>query len=326
MKTYSARILGGSGFIGTRFAHLLTEQQIPFRIGDLRPSQDFPDLWSKCDVCQHEPLTEFVRGADAIVNLAAAHRDDIRPLSLYHETNVKGAEEVCNAARKAGIQKIIFTSSVAVYGFQPFPVDETGPFEPFNEYGRTKLQAEAVYRAWADEDPSRTLVILRPSVVFGEGNRGNVYTLVRQIATGRFRMVGQGKNIKSMAYVGNVAAFLMNALTSPPGTVILNYADGPDMDTQTLVHLIRGCLNQPGPVRRIPKPAALAGGYLFDMVAQVTGQKFPISAIRIRKFCENTQVRAERIATSGFTPPYTLREGLVRTIQFEFQQEATIPD
>jgi GlcNAc-P-P-Und epimerase len=326
MVTYSARILGGSGFIGTRLAHLLAEKRIPFRIGDLMPSQDFPDLWSRCDVCRQDTLTEFVRGADAIVNLAAAHRDDIRPLSLYHETNVKGAEEVCNAARKAGIQRIIFTSSVAVYGFQPFPVDESGPFEPFNEYGRTKLQAEAVYRAWADEDPARTLVIVRPSVVFGEGNRGNVYTLVNQIATRRFLMVGQGKNIKSMAYVGNVAAFLLHALTLPPGTVILNYADGPDMDTRTLVHLIRDCLNQPRSVRRIPKSAALAGGYLFDIVAQLTGRTFPISAIRIRKFCENTQVRAERFAQSGFVPPFTLREGLVRTIQFEFLQKAAIPD
>ncbi len=297
---------------------------VPVRIGDLRPSQAFPELSSCYDVRRQETLTELIRGASAIVNHAAAHRDDVRPLSLYAEINVQGAEQVCAAAREAGIQKIVFTSSVAVYGFQAFPVDENGPFEPSNECGRTKLQAEGVYRAWAAEDQSRTLVIVRPSVVFGEGNRGNVYTLVKQIATGRFLMVGQGKNIRSMAYVGNVAAFLMHALTLGPGTVIFNYADGLDMDTRTLVELIRSCLNQSGSLRRVPKIAVFAGGYLFDIVAQLTGRTFPISAIRIRKFCESTQVRAKQIAQSGFVPPYTLRDGLTRTIQFEFPQKSAI--
>ncbi len=321
-----AVILGGAGFIGTRLAELFNEQNIPVRIGDIRQSEAFPALWTECDVRRQETFNELLCGADAIVNLAAAHRDDIRPLSLYHEINVRGAEEVCSAARKAGIQRIIFTSSVAVYGFQPFPVDESGPFAPFNEYGRTKLQAEEVYRAWADEDPSRTLVIVRPSVVFGEGNRGNVYTLVKQIATGRFLMVGRGENIKSMGYVGNVAAFLTHALTLGPGTAIFNYADGPDMETRALVELIRDCLHQPGSVPRIPKLAAFAGGYLFDAVARLTGRTFPISAIRIRKFCESTQVRAERVAQSGFVRPYTLREGLARTIQFEFPKDPAIPN
>src|ERR1035437_8205823 len=65
-----------------------------------------------CDVRQHESLSELARGASSIVNLAAEHRDDVRPLSRYHETNVQGASQVCLAARNAGIQKIVFTSWV----------------------------------------------------------------------------------------------------------------------------------------------------------------------------------------------------------------------
>jgi nucleoside-diphosphate-sugar epimerase len=311
-------VLGGSGFIGTRLAALLKEQRAPFRIGDLRPSEAFPDLWTECDVRRGESLSEIVQGADAIINLAAAHRDDVRPLSLYHETNVQGAEQVCQAARGAGIRKIVFTSSVAVYGFQPVPVDESGPFTPFNEYGKTKLQAEGVYRAWAAEDPGRGLVMVRPTVVFGEGNRGNVYNLLHQVASGRFLMVGPGKNIKSMAYVENIAAFLIHVLALGPGTHTFNYVDGPDMDMNTLVAFIRGCVHQQGRLSRIPKPVALAGGHLLDAVARLTGRTFSISAIRVRKFCESTQFLADRVVQSGFVPPYSLREGLARTIQFEF--------
>ena len=164
-------VLGGSGFIGTRLGGLLRERGVPFSIGDIRESEVFAELWRRCDVCELDSVREVVKGAETIINLAAEHRDDVRPLSRYHEVNVDGAARVCEAAREAGVKRIIFTSSVAVYGFQPRPTGEQGPFEPYNEYGKTKLAAEAVYKAWAEEDPSRSLVIVRPTVVFGEGNR-----------------------------------------------------------------------------------------------------------------------------------------------------------
>jgi nucleoside-diphosphate-sugar epimerase len=254
----------------------------------------------------------------SLVNLAAEHRDDVRPLSRYHETNVEGASQVCLAARHAGIQKIVFASSVAVDGFHPYSVDESSPFAPFKAYGKTKPEAEGDYRAWAAEDPSRTLAILRPTVVFGEGNRGNVYDLLHQIASGRFLIVGSGNNVKSLAYVGNVAAFLIHTLSQGPGMHIFNYVDGPDMNTRDLVEHIRRCLGRPGITPRIPRPVALAGGHLMDVLARLSGRRLPISAIRVRKFCESTQFSADLAAQSGFTPPYSLSESLARTIQFEF--------
>ena len=176
----------------------------------------------------------------------------MRPLSRSQETNVEGAARVCDAARENGIRRIVFTSSVSVYGFQPRPVDESGPFAPFNEYGKTKLEAEGVYRAWAAEDAARTLVIVRRTVVFSEGNRSNVYSLIHQIASGRFLMVGAGENIKSIACVGNVAAFPAHTLSLGPGGHIFNYIDGPDKKTRELVDQIRRGLGHAGAIRHTP--------------------------------------------------------------------------
>jgi nucleoside-diphosphate-sugar epimerase len=313
-------LLGGSGFIGTRLAALLIQRGVPVRIGDLRRSEAFPQHWVDCDVRKPESLAQCVSGARAIVNLAAEHRDDVRPLSRYYETNVDGATNVCCAAVNAGIQSIIFTSSVAVYGFHPYAVDERCPCEPFNEYGKTKLAAETIYRAWSAENMSRSLVIVRPTVVFGEGNRGNVYNLLRQIAARRFFMVGSGYNTKSMAYVGNVAAFLLYALSLGQGEQIFNYVDGPDMTTKQLVEHGQSCLRQTANIRSVPRSVALAGAHAMDLIARLSGRNFPISAIRIRKFCENTQFTAKRTIESGFRPPFTLSEGLARTIQFDFPE------
>jgi nucleoside-diphosphate-sugar epimerase len=312
-------VLGGSGFIGTRLVGRMIELGRNPRIGDLQPSQAFPDRYLPCDVRKADTLRTVLSGAGALINLAAEHRDDVRPISRYHETNVEGARQVCQAATEAGIQKLIFTSSVAVYGFQPFPVDESGPFEPFNPYGETKLLAEGVYKAWAEEDPVRTLVIIRPTVVFGEGNRGNVYNLLRQIASGRFMMVGPGTNKKSMAYVGNVAEALIHSLTLGPGVHLFNYVDTPDMDMNELVALVNRSLGRPSPGRlRVPLPVAMVGGHVLDAVARITGRSFPISAIRVRKFSENTRFVADRIRATGFSPSIPLEDGLARTIHSEF--------
>ncbi len=311
-------VLGGSGFIGTRLVKRLVGKQVSVRIGDVRRSEAFPELSVDCDVRNRDSLVGLFRGVDVIINLAAQHRDDVRPVSLYHEVNVEGAKQVCQLAREAGVQKIIFTSSVAVYGFQPRPVDEEGPFEPFNEYGKTKLKAEAVYRAWAAEDPERTLVVVRPTVVFGEGNRGNVYNLLHQIASGRFLMIGSGQNVKSMAYVENIADFLTYSLGFSRGSHIFNYVDGPDMSTRDLVTHVWHCLGKNGHPRSIPRWIAMLGGKMLDLAAKASGRTFPVSAIRVKKFCESTQFRADRVRSAGFVPAYTLNEGLARTIAYEF--------
>jgi nucleoside-diphosphate-sugar epimerase len=317
-------ILGGSGFIGSRLAALLRSSGASVKVGDIRPPQFAEEPWSYCDVRDQQSIVELARETDILINLAAEHRDDVRPLSRYRETNVDGAKHVCAAASQLGIRKVLFASSVAVYGFQSHPVEENGPFSPFNEYGKTKLEAEGVYRAWAAEDPSRTLVIVRPTVVFGEDNRGNVYNLLRQIASGRFLMVGKGANRKSMAYVGNVAAFLLHVLASAPGVHVFNYADTPDMNTRDLVAHVRRSMSKSGKVPTLPYPLALGCGHALDVLARLSGRSFPISAVRIQKFCADTRVRANKAAQTGFVPPYSLAEGLTRTIHHEFRPRAAV--
>ena len=143
------------------------------------------------------------------------HRDDVKPITLYDDVNVQGARNICDAADKHNINKIIFTSSVAVYGFAPLNTGEDGDTNFFNDYGRTKYLAEQIFKEWQLKDSkNRSLVIVRPTVIFGEGNRGNVFNLLNQIASKKFIMFGSGKNIKSMAYVENVAAFLEYSILS----------------------------------------------------------------------------------------------------------------
>jgi nucleoside-diphosphate-sugar epimerase len=317
-------VIGGAGFLGTRVLSLIQKGSTPAFGVDAAPDEVQSRRVISADVRSSPAIADALTdaAAGAIINLAAVHRDDVRPRSLYDEVNVDGARNVCDAARQNNIQKIIFTSSVAVYGFAPRNTDETGQRNYFNDYGRTKAEAEDIYREWQAEDPSRSLTIVRPTVIFGEGNRGNVYNLLKQIASGRFLMVGNGENVKSMAYVENVAAFLVHALSFGPGVHVYNYVDQPDMTMNELVGIADRMLGR-DPEKRVHFPFWLgyAGGLLFDALAAITGKTFPISSIRVKKFCSNTQFAADKIRETGFVPPVPIREALERTIRYEFLED-----
>ncbi|QWD74565.1 NAD-dependent epimerase/dehydratase family protein [Polynucleobacter sp. TSB-Sco08W16] len=317
----SVIVIGGSGFIGTRLCIRLSQAKIEFEIIDKDPSIFFPGEALKADV--RRPLVHNSSSdPSAFINLAAEHRDDVRPLSLYDEVNVDGAKNICNLARAKGVNKIIFTSSVAVYGFAPLGTDESGAIAPFNDYGRTKWEAEQVYKQWQSEYPEcRCLVIVRPTVVFGERNRGNVFNLLKQIASGKFVMVGNGSNRKSMAYVENVAAFLEYSLGFKPGVHIYNYIDKPDFTMNALVAYVNKLLGRSAEIKfRLPFSLGLLIGSCFDFVASITGKKFPISAIRVKKFCANS-VYESAIESTGFIPPTPLMEAIEKTVRFEFIED-----
>lgn len=313
-------IIGGSGFIGTRLVRRLRiNGHLSIKLIDKAPSKTFNELVSICDVRSVEQLQSAISNHSIIINLAAEHRDDVRPLSLYDEVNVEGAKNICSVARERSVKTIVFTSSVAVYGFAPIGTDESGKIAPFNEYGRTKYEAEQVFKAWQAEAPTeRTLVMIRPTVVFGEQNRGNVYNLLRQIASGKFVMVGHGENRKSMAYVENVAAFIEYAMGFKPGVHIYNFIDKPDFTMNSLVANVNHILGRPDKIGfRLPFTVGYAIGEGFDLVAALTGKRFAISSIRVKKFCANS-VYNTAIDQTGFVPPVPLEQALAQTVRYEF--------
>jgi nucleoside-diphosphate-sugar epimerase len=313
-------LIGGSGFIGTRLTSDLLKAGHDVVIGDIAPSRSYPDMRRDADVREFDQMINLCAGCDTIINLAAAHRDDIRPISLYYDTNVTGARVVCEAAEKTGINTIIFTSSVAVYGHQHGEPDETAPHKPIGPYGETKSQAEDVYRAWQAKKPQeRNLVIVRPTVVFGPTNRGNVHVLMDQIAKGHFIMIGDGTNRKSMAFVGNVSAFLNHTLSLPQGYHVYNYIDKPDFSMRDLVALILTRTNRkPLPRFYLPRWVGMVAGACLDIAARILGRTLPISRVRIEKFCATTAFNADKMRASGFTPPTALGDALALTIDAEF--------
>ena len=312
-------LIGASGFVGTRLIDLLINDHHLVNL-DKNKSHFYPEITEIQDIRDTKNLSKAFENWDIIVLLAAEHRDDVSPTSLYYDVNVTGTKNVLNAMREKGINNIIFTSSVAIYGLNKPNPDENYPADPFNHYGKSKWQAEGALRQWYNESPDeRSLTIIRPTVIFGERNRGNVYNLLSQIASGRFLMVGNGKNKKSMAYVGNVASFIEHHIKSvKPGYRIFNYVDKPDLNMNELLFRVEQSMSKKIPAIKFPYVFGFIGGLGFDLLAKLTGRRFSISSVRVKKFCATTQFDAHAAHNSGFKAPFTIAEGLTRTITHEF--------
>lgn len=117
------------------------------------------------------------------------------------------------------------------------------------------------------------MTIIRPTVIFGERNRGNVYNLLKQIAGGKFAMVGPGTNYKSMAYVGNIVEFIKFKLKNvTAGYEVYNYVDKPDLNMNQLVAEVEQSLGK----NTIDAPSIsirYAGRLLFRYPEQSNGQE-----------------------------------------------------
>ena len=310
-------VIGGSGFVGTNLCRQLASKQQDFEIIDLKMSNQFPEKCKIADVRDVDTLRLTITG-DVVVNLAAVHRDDARDKLEYLRTNVDGAENITMVCEEMGIDKIVFTSTVAVYGFAEPGTDEAGDIKPFNEYGRTKFEAEEKFRKWQAKD-EHSLIIVRPTVIFGEGNRGNVFNLLNQIASGKFLMVGNGENKKSMAYIGNITAFLETCIATDQKYGVYNYVDTPDLTMNELVSQVRSKLKGKGGVGpRLPYWLGLILGYTADIFAKVSGKNLPVSSIRVKKFASSTEFKSAKANLDNFKAPFLLSQGLDRTLHSEF--------
>ena len=311
-------VIGGSGFVGSRLIDLLIDKHEVINI-DKKNSYKHSDITRIADIRSLDLLSSNFSNFHLVILLAAEHKDNISPKSLYYDVNVKGTNNVLKCMDDFGVKNIIFTSSVAVYGLDNDDPDENHIINPFNHYGISKWNAEETIERWYQKNKlDKSVLVLRPTVIFGERNRGNVFNLLKQIASGKFIMIGNGSNKKSMAYVGNVVAFIFDRVEKiEKGSNIFNYVDKPDFSMSELVNKVDVSLKKKTIPIKLPKFFGMLIGYFIDLLSFILRTEFGISSVRVKKFCATTQFNSDKLH-SHFTPPYSLDDGLSKTINYEF--------
>lgn len=232
-------IFGGSGFIGTHLIHRLKDACVKpgdciYDLDLVMPGEEgvVPGVveknegvvYRRVDVRKPIALDFTPTPDDVIFNLAAVHRTPGHPDYAYFETNIRGAENVTAFAEQHGIRKILFTSSIAPYGAaEELKTEDTLP-TPNTPYGISKLVAEKIHQIWQAKETNRELTIVRPGIVYGKGEHGNMTRLYNSQKKHYFFYAGRKDTVKACIYVKELVRFFQYRMIDHdfPGVDVYN--------------------------------------------------------------------------------------------------------
>ncbi|HXX85617.1 MAG TPA: NAD-dependent epimerase/dehydratase family protein [Casimicrobiaceae bacterium] len=260
-------ITGAGGFIGRAMRRRLAESGIE-HIAAMRALSAEEGDASECvalgDFAAAE-WTQVLAGVDAIVHLAGlAHVVRAGDATPYVISNVHVTRRLVDAAARAGVRRVVFASTVKVYGEttvrgRPFRAGD--PARPRDDYARSKAEAEKVL--WERcRDTGTEGVVLRLPLTYGPGVKGNFLKLMEAIAAGRRLPFGRAANRRSLLYVGNAVAAIEAALSAPElAGETLPVADHPSVSTAELIGRIAQALGVPARLYHAPASLLRVGAF-----------------------------------------------------------------
>jgi len=248
---------------------------------------------------------------DFIANFAAIHREPGHNDFEYFNTNLLGAENICNFADRIACKNLFFTSSIAPYGVSEASKDEKTLPIPVTAYGASKLVAEKIHQIWQAKDiNNRRLVIVRPGVVFGPGEGGNVSRLINAVIHRYFFFMGNESTRKAGVYVKelcNAMWWVMQGQMKNEETVSLfNMSMNPGPSIGEYVKAVCRTQGIKRFVPTVPYKALMGVAYVIDALARPLGIKHPFSPVRIRKLVRSNNIIPSYLVEHGYQFQYSL--------------------
>jgi nucleoside-diphosphate-sugar epimerase len=246
---------------------------------------------------------------DIIFNLAAVHRTPGHKDEEYFETNIRGAENVTAFAEEHGIQKILFTSSIAPYGADESLKEETTLPTPNTPYGISKLVAEKIHEKWAEKNPQRELAILRPGVVYGKGEHGNFTRLYWGIRKRYFFYTGRRDTIKASIYVKELVEFMKYCAIDrqQAGIRIFNCTFEPAYRIDQICEAIMKATGIKRHIFLIPSWMLMAAARILGPLG---GKKVGIHPARVKKLMVSTNISGKKMSETGYKFHFSLEESI----------------
>jgi GlcNAc-P-P-Und epimerase len=308
-------IFGGSGYIGRNLAMRLraTGRSQRTLLVDLHPPPSEFSL-EGIEFVRHD-IRESIKPEalgikepiDWIFNLAAVHREPGHVASEYFRTNLPSARHVSKFAHDIGCKNLLFTSSIAVYGPTSMATDEESSLEPVSPYGISKLCGELIFENWHALDTSRRLIVVRPGVIYGPGDPGNIGRLIKAVSRGRFAFPGRRDIRKSYGYIEGLLDSIEFTMDRNEKQITYNYVEKETLPLCDAVRHIAEMLDRPPPKFSVPI-GVLASAARAIQIA--TGGNSPIHPDRVRKAATQTWIVPQVLINHGFKFRFDFRSSL----------------
>ena len=311
-------VTGATGMVGPRVVERFVSSGFTVRVLVARPRPNLfgPEIDVRIgDVTDPAAVRSSVEGVYAIAHLAARlHQTDgsSQDLEAYRRTNVDGTRCLVDAALEANVTRIVFFSTIAVYGPGRGEVwNESSPLRPDTPYGVTKAEAERIVLEARGRGGTPLGVVMRLAAVFGPDLKGNYLRLVRALEAGRFVPIGAGENRRALINARDVAAAAVLAATHPAAAGrIYNLSDGVEHSLSDVIAAICQALGRRPPRLYLPLAPVRIGAGIVEALARLAGVRAPVSRAMIEKYTEDTRVDSRSIRQQlGFAPQCGLGDG-----------------
>jgi nucleoside-diphosphate-sugar epimerase len=317
-------VTGASGLIGKAIAKAALEQGHEVRV-QVRNRSSFLATMSgtdstklevrECDFSKssERELKALVSDCSAVVHSAAVvHRPDA-PYEEYELVNVRTTQSLAEHAQESKVGAFIFFSTVAVYGEGPYDnLKETGPTNPLTPYAVSKLKSEQMLERMTGI-PKRAS--LRPPLVYGPGDRGNLLKLIRRIKTRKYFYIGGGLARKSMIYADDLATATMLLLQRmQDGYQVFNAANPEPGTIKHLCEAIASSLQIKSSFPSFPEPLVRAG---VKVAETFLNGKSPLTTIQVDRLTKDSVLDVSRLVqTTGFKPAWSVADGVESEVRW----------
>lgn len=319
-------IFGGAGFIGKHYAeHLANNDDVDeIILADIRALdgyEQFPALresiehgkarYVYCDVRDKATFGMLPDSdVDLVANFAAVHREPGHAHQEYFATNILGANNICDYTEFANCESLLFTSSISVYQPTNETKDEDTIPAPVSAYGCSKLAAELIHEKWHVKDPAnRRLVIIRPGVVYGPGEGGNMTRMVKALKRNAFAYVGNKTTQKASIYVRElISIFYFYLAELRSGLVLSNAVASKPFTMKEYVETVKKVGGWKRVVPNIPYTPLYLAFYFFGRFLRLSRKFKSASPLTIKKLRINNNIISKRLNHYGYEYVYTLED------------------
>lgn len=322
-------VTGAAGFLGGHLVDMLVERGDEVR-AMVRPVEDILHLRTlqgveivHGDLTDAESLRRAVQGVQRVYNVAAK----TGPWGLekdYKAVNVWGTADLITAALEAGVERIVHTSSITVYGHHLHGlVTEDHPLHAEdNPYSRTKIAGEQLIADLVKERGA-PVVIVRPAWIYGPRDNASFGRFVALVESGKGFIIGSGKNIVPIVYVRDVAQGLIKAGDAGDEVIGRAYtlADDRRVTQAEYLNTIADFLGVSPVTRKLPYVALYAAGRTAELAWQALGRRKsappPVTTYGVTLLGGNQEFSIERARRElGYEPQYDYIRGIAEGVQW----------
>lgn len=302
LKT-KALVTGATGFIGTRLCQLLKQQRIEVTAVGRKKAEGTWDHFVECDLADSLENLDLT-GIDVVFHLAGkAHAlSEFREeKDAYYKINVEGTSRLMEKAVRANTSRFIHFSSVKAMGEgnadyeNSEPINENFRLVPAGPYGQSKLEAE---KRVLEACPTIGATIIRPTMVFGPGAKGNLEKMIQAIRRHRFPPLPEFNNQRSMVHVDDLCeiAYLASINDCAIGKTYIA-ADEHSYSTREIYELICSALEKKPNKYQIPITLLKSLGYAGDIIGKVTNKRFVFDSDALSKLSSNALYDGSKVGT-----------------------------